>query len=471
MAYTNAKFPRTRRTLSQNPSKVNSLSTVSALELPAEDPTSSAAKLIKLSLALVRIALPSGGPQISQIGTKQANDFHKSHRQHNLQRTQSFVSLGDRIELQCVAPETKPATQIDWIVNDSLNLSKVMPNNSLGLELFELINNRYTKLPLKLNSKQFSSSLLSRPQALTNQSLILDLTSNGNENPLDLQALVTIDASNHKDVSESNVYADFEIFELKSSTGSGPSDDTRTAFKAVPKASSMPTITLSSQSLDQLLETSVSTLNFTISSELIQLLATTNRSKVSAMQSISYVDSNPSEQVSSQRFSVKSQRLSGSTQQLERSSRKLSAAANSKLRSQGNDSNEIASTASMSSKSSDRVANVSKTANPSKRKTAFVRGETGSGSSNKFGSGGKNVIQIKCVARILNLNMFDEIRLIVQTDRIPSSHHRQDKPSSKSLLSETDKNSANCFSLRVYNNILVIGLVLMQRIIHHILEI
>lgn len=62
--------------------------------------------------------------------------------------------MGERIELKCVAPETKPATQIDWLINETLNLSATAPISSHGSPLFSVSYHRFTRLPLhRLSAK------------------------------------------------------------------------------------------------------------------------------------------------------------------------------------------------------------------------------------------------------------------------------------------------------------------------------
>lgn len=386
--------------------------------------------------------------------------------------------------MQCVAPESKPATKIDWIVNESLNLTKIVPNNSVGLQMFALTNRRYTKLPMKLNSDHSRGTIMSLKQTTTTEVLkphspsqlaTPKLTSAENNNPLVSMA----SPADQRNALALDVFeSEYELSETDRSTGSGPSqpgDTLATAFRAVPQMGSVaavPTITLSSHALDQLLETSVSTLNFTIDSELMQLLAATDRSRASganSIQSISYVDSNRNEKLDLHTYPFKSAQVSGQ-QQLGQKPRKPPSKAHTKRQSRGSSDEFAAPT-----KLPDRFANLSKTATPSKRKTAFVRGETGSGSATKFGAPSKTIIQIKCVARILNLNMFDEIRLIVRSHR-NTTYHKQDNanqinPLSKELFAEADKNCASCFSLSSRRAVLVIALVIMQRIIHKLLSI
>lgn len=215
-------------------------------------------------------------------------------------------------------------------------------------------------------------------------------------------------------------YGDFEIFDqnpLGATRGSSRGQSSVTSIKAVPRMRSatmpsqlgnvvLPTITLSSRILDQLLEQSTSTLNFTIDSELIQLLFATDRDKVSQVsaQPITYVDTNlregpywrkPHTQVSPEQLTSNGR---DKRQSLEHS---------------------VSTDASLQSTTKSHKATI---VGRYRRRSGsgYIRGDPGSGLAKYGGSANRSVIHIKCVARVLNLNMFDEVRMALKshsTDR------------------------------------------------------
>lgn len=134
--------------------------------------------------------------------------------------------IGDQIELRCSARDSKPVAQLDWIINDKLNLSAsnlmLATNQKL---LFSVDQRRHVRLPIQ------NTNLPPEPLA---------------------QA---------KDAPKATtLYQTYELVDIA---------DTITAK---PLANSSRPISLTSKSLDQLVEFATSTLNFTVSPDLIRLL-------------------------------------------------------------------------------------------------------------------------------------------------------------------------------------------------------
>jgi len=81
-------------------------------------------------------ALPGEGP------TLVVRDLAKSAISSNAPR----FFLGDHVELMCSSKESKPPAQLDWILGESLNLTSA--NESVGgLSMFSVINQRLIRIP------------------------------------------------------------------------------------------------------------------------------------------------------------------------------------------------------------------------------------------------------------------------------------------------------------------------------------
>lgn len=154
--------------------------------------------------------------------------------------------LDDRLKFRCSSRESKPATKLDWIINDTLNLSSFMPLNSNGLPIFEVTHKRFVRLPVQsgtppLAINHYHPSPSQQQTKSHSRSLFLD-----------------------SKVPPSSSSTTFGFYELDATSSH--------SSLVLPGDSSASAISLVGSSLDQILETSSSTLNFSVDANLIQLL-------------------------------------------------------------------------------------------------------------------------------------------------------------------------------------------------------
>lgn len=156
-------------------------------------------------------------------------------------------SLGDQLDLVCSAPDSKPATSLDWIINDSLNLSAASPAMSTteGIErwpLLELDNRRLIRLSSPINGSIGEKG----PQVVHQLA--------GKQQPLN-QITYELILNNTRAI----LYQD----QQRNKQRLVPMANNHTAQQSIAMAESV---------LDQLLELSISRLNFTIDTNLLQRL-------------------------------------------------------------------------------------------------------------------------------------------------------------------------------------------------------
>lgn len=164
--------------------------------------------------------MPNEGPVIEIVK-------HSSSTNHQKGR----CYLNEQVELKCSTSESKPAATLDWIINDFLNLSA--PIESQLKRLFTINSRRFVRIPsgnenssnnYQANGGRTSSKALQRQQIVP-----------------------------------------FETYELAG-------DNATLASSPVNKRE--PTlVNLPGNTLDQLLEMTVSRLNFTVDANLFQLLS------------------------------------------------------------------------------------------------------------------------------------------------------------------------------------------------------
>jgi hypothetical protein len=150
--------------------------------------------------------------------------------------------LGDQLEFRCLSRESKPNTQLDWIINEKLNLtatpSPVGPN---GLPLFRVTNHRFIRLPRSVNSRKRSD-----PEA----------DHKSNQNSL-TKAVIQFHSKQPQPPQTINEV----IYELA---------DANSQQQAGQRLSESAQLGL--ETLDQFLESSVTLLNFTVDTNLAQYL-------------------------------------------------------------------------------------------------------------------------------------------------------------------------------------------------------
>lgn len=100
-----------------------------------------------------------------------------------------------------------------------------------------------------------------------------------------------------------------------------------------------------------------------------------------------------------------------------------------------------------------------------------MKGDTVSGLAKYGASANKAVIHIKCVARVLNLNMFDELRLAVRLkstsrqDRlIKNTSGRPLTASSRKPQLDNGKNRASRLNLNMFRSVWFVTFIGMQLI-------
>lgn len=147
--------------------------------------------------------------------------------------------LNQQIELKCSTAESKPAASLDWIINDSLNLSSPTIQHNQQLEqLFQIKNQKLVRI-----SQHFFNG--ATPNANFNRQAT-------GRSPLEV-------SSRHQMASSTATY---ELIG-DNATFIGPHNQSLTG----------PTVlNLASSTLNQLLEMSTSRLNFTLDANLLQLL-------------------------------------------------------------------------------------------------------------------------------------------------------------------------------------------------------
>lgn len=165
--------------------------------------------------------MPNEGPQIEIL--KQSGS--------DQQRGRFF--LDEQVELRCSTSESKPAAALDWIINDSLNLSA--PIESQLQQLFTIKNQRFVRIPSVNRSGSSNYQAIGRTSAKT----------------VPRQTVVS-----------------YDTYELHGANA--------TLFNPVNEREAT-LVNLASSSLDQLLETSISRLNFTVDVDLLQSLSYSNR--------------------------------------------------------------------------------------------------------------------------------------------------------------------------------------------------
>lgn len=143
---------------------------------------------------------------------------------------QLIAHVGDRLEFRCLSRESKPQTQLDWIINDKINLTATTATGPDSSRLLETNGRRFIKMPKVAPAREITKS----------------------------------DESIHS--AENQPAASATTHELIESSG-------RTLVRPLDGPNSSAPISVGA--LDQLPESSMSVLNFTVSADLIHYLQTT----------------------------------------------------------------------------------------------------------------------------------------------------------------------------------------------------
>lgn len=186
-------------------------------------------------------------------------------------------SLGDRVELLCTSPESKPHATFDWIINNNINLSAL---NSASLRLlFESKEQRFIRLPNSMfnsNNAQVnkpSSAHYFLPNVAKQTPKMSNVAS------LSASATTNSSASTPKDhnVNPPKLPITYATYELLNGTTIQAVSNAVSTDKANSQASGAnPLINLHPNLiglLDHLTELSTSRLSFIVDANLLQFLA------------------------------------------------------------------------------------------------------------------------------------------------------------------------------------------------------
>lgn len=122
---------------------------------------------------LLVYALPNEGPSIEMI------------KPEPLRRQ---LVRGDPVKLECSAPESKPPLSLDWIINDTLNLSSTQNNGAAAADInsremrhfFNFSSLRYVRLPASLTTNNVAAGRSRTTNPISGQpSQIFYLIQNG----------------------------------------------------------------------------------------------------------------------------------------------------------------------------------------------------------------------------------------------------------------------------------------------------
>lgn len=138
--------------------------------------------------------------------------------------------LGEQLSLHCSLRNSKPSVNLDWVLNESLNLTSSRPLHVSGRPLFDVSHKRLVRLPVVVATSTASPVGTGQSQ----------LTGGAKQVP---------------------VYLDYEL---------DTSKERQTIAR--PRGTFGPPVNLSQAAVDQLLETSTSKLSFTVDTNLLQFL-------------------------------------------------------------------------------------------------------------------------------------------------------------------------------------------------------
>lgn len=153
--------------------------------------------------------------------------------------------LGDRVDILCSTPESKPATVIDWIINDSLNLSA-----SSSIPVLE----EFEQWPvIEVNNKQLVR-LLAPINSSIGERIATDIRTQALQSQVALNPLTAIT---------------YELIQnnTKAIPYQAQQQPPTLSNHLLPKP-----ISVAESTLNQLLELSISRINFTIDTNLLQRL-------------------------------------------------------------------------------------------------------------------------------------------------------------------------------------------------------
>ena len=337
-------------------------------------------------------ALPSQGPEIENLRKSYANQHY---------------FLGDQIALRCLSHDSKPAAQLDWILNDRINLTEISTLSNV-LALASSASNSPTN---ETKSRRFPAFLVqgNRHVRLAPHSLQLPPSQ---DQLAAVQTLLPITANNSAKAASARSalgpQRPSRISNGESYFIGQPSGLAQTSGGSQPPSRShQQPIKLTSKSLDQLAEFSTSTLSLNVTLDLLRLLQDLNH-----FNSIRINDGQKS------RSAPISPQNNHQEHKFEMITYEPLGLSNNNNRSVG-----------FRQRNSSFRPNRSKVAK-------------------RYGSAaGTNVqvifvLRIRCVARVLHLNMLDEVKLKLVNRTGAEHHQRIEEPHEQKQTMEPSANSA-----------------------------
>lgn len=168
---------------------------------------------------LIIYSLPNNGPLIEYYLDNDNNDFEPKSNQHNqLSNKYSnqqlmnkpMLYLNSRLELICIASESKPAGKISWLLNDRLNLTTQTQNDQ---SFADIRKQKFVQLRTSVNKK----TPLTTYELLDNGSLVLP--SNDSSKPTNISLVDKLNQVLEISASRLNLTINSDLLERLSSAG------------------------------------------------------------------------------------------------------------------------------------------------------------------------------------------------------------------------------------------------------------